>query len=225
MALTLTQMIAAVSSDTQDPNQDRIIEKLNAAQSWIFNRLLPMNKEILKVTDMQLTMAADTHSYDLAANVTTGTLYSIENFGVKYASDSQFLPVVFLAGSDARFLYWDQQPVQATRPVYVVIDNFNKVRFAPGLPISTVIRVDYIYGPRDMNPNTQTTCDLPSAFHQAIVSEAISRDFRALDDDRSQEYRVIALDEEYGAKNVLGIRQFMQPPRTRSSNRQRGRLA
>ncbi len=221
--LLLQQMIERIERDTQLADQEQIVGKLNAAQDWIFNRVLPMNRELLKVTDDENTMASDTRSYDLAANVATGVLYEIQWLGVKYTSDTVFVPVEFCGGSSPNFIYWDQQTVKAVHPQWVVIDNFNQVRFAPGLPSGTIIRTDYIYKPRQLSIASKTDCDLPEVFHEAMVSEATARCFLGIDDTREGTFRREALDALYGAQNVLKQRQFQTPPRTRPSMR-RGRM-
>ena len=222
--MTLEQMIESVRQDTQVNDANFIITKLNAGQSWIYNRVFPMNKEILKVTDEEFTMAAATHTYNLGANVSTGTLISLENLSVKFTTETLFVPVVFISGSDPLFLYWDQATVQAIRPVYCVSTIFSQLRFAPGLPTSTIIRADYLYAPRPLSLETRATCDLQLPFHEAIVSKAKSGCFVGIDDDRAVYFDQQALDNEIGAKNVLGIRNFSSPPRTRPSHRSAGRL-
>jgi len=212
-------MIPAVFADTQQSNTDTIIIKLNAAQDWVWNRVLPMNTEILKVTNDQNTVAAATKSYNLNANVTTGTLYDLQWMGVQFSGETEFTAVSYVNGSDPNFIYWDQQDEQAVHPQMVVIDNFNQVRFAPGLPASTIIRADYIYKPRTLSLPTQTTCDLPEVFHECVVAKACSYVWTGIDDTRSQTKDYEALDRLYGAQNVLAVRQFQQPFRTRPSSR------
>lgn len=217
--MILQDMIARVTADTSNANTEKIVGKLNAAQDWIWNRILPMNTEILKITDDQITVASDTKSYDLNAHVSTGTLYEIQWMGVQFAGQTNFFPVQYVNGSNPTFIYWDQQDEQAVNPQYVAIDDFNEVRFAPGLPSGSVIRVDYIYKPRTLSLAQQVNCDLPDPFHEAVVSEATSLIWRMMDDTRSGQAHSEALDRLYGGINVLAKRQFQQPFATRPSSR------
>ncbi len=223
VAINLQEQIVAVQSDTQESDADVIVRKLNKAMSYVANRILATNVEILKVTDDQIVLAADAKSYDLAANVSTGELLQLEFLGVQYSSETVFTPVEFIKGNSEQFVYSDQQPVQAVHPQYCVIDNFNKVRFAPGVPSGSTLRVDYIYKPATMSLVTQTTCQLPSIFHEVIVSDAIRQCFLRLDDTRDSLYKFQAMDELYGALNVLNSRQFQQSPKTRPSTSRRQR--
>ncbi len=216
-------MIAAVSADTQIADQNFIIRKLNKAQSYVTNRLIPTNIELFKVTNNQITLAADTKSYDLAANVSTGELQQIELLGVEYSSETKFTPVTFIKGNSEQFDYWDQQAVQPIHPQYCVIDNYDRVRFAPGIPSGSILRVDYIYKPAQMSLQTQTTCQLPTIFHEVIVSDAIRQCFLGIDDTRAGDYQFQAMNELYGALNVLNSRQFSQSPKTRPSYTRRQR--
>lgn len=212
-------MITRVQQDTSMSNVDTIIGKLNAAQDWVWNRILPMNTEILKITDDQITVAADTKSYDLNAHVSTGELYELQWMGVQFSGDQDFWPVTYMNGSNPTFIYWDQQDEQAVNPQYVAIDNFNQARFAPGLPSGTVIRVDYIYKPRQLSLANRVNSDLPSIFDECMISKAVELVWRAMDDTRSGEAARDALDRLYAAQNVLATRQFQQPFRTRPSSR------
>ncbi len=216
--MDLATMITRVQGDSQVSDVEYIIGKLNAAQDWVVNRVLPMNTEILKVTNDQITVSVDTQSFDLNANISTGTLYELQWLGVKFSGETIFTPVEYVNGSDPGFIYWDQQGVQAIHPQYVTTDKFNQVRFAPGLPSGTIIRADYIYKPREMSLQQRVNCELPDPFHECVVSEATSYCWRGIDDDRRGDMHGEAMDRLYGAQNVLKTRQFAQPFRTRPSS-------
>ncbi len=217
--MDVPQMVDRIQRDTPITDTDTIVAKLNAAQDWCWNRILPMNKGILTVLDNEITLAADTHSYDLAAHVSTGTLYELLYLGVKFASDTKFNEVRWCQPSMEDFRWWDQQPVAARHPVLAFVDSFDKLRLAPGLPSGTLLRVDYIYKPAEMSLVDQTTCQLPEPYHEAIVSDATARCFLSIDDTREGSYRREALDALYGAQNVTSSRQTQQQPRTRPSHR------
>lgn len=221
--MNLETMIQRVKDDTQaeDPF---IVGKLNSAQDWIWNRLMVMDANILKVDDDQNTLAADTSTYDLAANVATGALYQIKWLGVKFSGDTKFHPVTFMNSSDERFVWADQQDAISSGTVYAAIENFDQVRFAPPLLSGTIIRTDYIYKPRTLALGTQAVPDLPEVFHEAQVARATGEAFLGIDDDRVGVYFGMAMDKLYGALNVAGLGQTQQPFRTRPSLRQaRGR--
>ena len=224
--MTLEEMLESVREATQESRENVILIALNAAQDYFSNRLYPMNKEILKITDHQITISGTTDVYDLGANVLTTTkLYAIEFLGVKHTTDTDFIPVTFVSGGSAEFRYWAQQPAQSIQPVLCVSDNFDQVTFAPPLPDATKLRLDYIYNPAKMDLATNVQCRLPEPVHEAVVSEAKARVFRGLDDLRSQEYHLEALDNYNGAKNTIGTRQFQDPQRTRPSHRNTERLS
>lgn len=221
--MDLQSMIDAVSQDTQAGDTNFIIRKLNKVQSYVANRIMATNPELFKVTDDQIALAADTRSYDLAANVSTGQLQQIEFLGVQYSGETTFRGVEFAKGNNPQFLYWDQQPVQTIHPQLCVIDNYDRVRFAPGIPSGSTLRVDYMYYPRTLALQTQTTCDLPVIFHECLVSDATRNTFLAIDDTRDAPYKFMAMDELQAAFNVLNNRQFQQPFRTRPSSSRRQR--
>ena len=83
-------MIRAVQTDTQVASPTTIISALDEAQEWCANRILVMDENILKVSNDQMTMTGDTKTYDLGANISTGTLYQLKWLGVQLSTDTKF---------------------------------------------------------------------------------------------------------------------------------------
>lgn len=197
-----------------------VIGELTSAQDWCWNRVASGSSNILKVDDTELTMAAQTSSYDLATNVsTTKTLIAIKWLGVKLSSETKFTPVIFLDSSDDRMIYADQDTAATVQPIYCSIENFGQVRFAPPLPSGTIIRCDYIYAPTDLSLASNASPDLPILVHNAIADKATAQIFINLDDDRAGYWEGQSIAKLYSAINVLNRRQFQQQPRTRPSVR------
>ncbi len=221
--MILERMVTRIQDRTQSNNIGSIIDELNSAQDFVWNRIITNNANILKVDNCQITLAAQTSSYDLAANVTSGTLIEIKWLGVQFSGDTVFNPVTWIDSSNDNFIAADQsaQPASSS-PVFASSENFNKVRFAPPLPSGTVLRVDYIYAPVDLSLPTRTTSDLPFIVHEAITDKATAQTYVNIDDmTRAQYWEVQATSKLMSAQNVLNRRQYQQQPRIRSSS-QRG---
>jgi hypothetical protein len=218
--MLVAEMVQSVRDDTQIGDEGLILNKLNSAISWTVNRILTVNADILKVTGEELTLEEDTRTYNLAGNVSTGILYQLKWLGVKFASDSIFHDVWFADSSDWQFIQRDQDTTNASaHPVWVAVENFNQVRFAPQLSAGTVLRVDYIYKPSRLAVSQlQTELAVPEAFHECVVTKATALAMRTIDDQISVEYSADALDRLYGALNVLARRQLQEQPRTRPSS-------
>jgi hypothetical protein len=218
--MILESMLIRLRDRTHMLSKDSmLIGELNSAQDHIWNRIITNNANILKVDDKELTLAAQTSSYDLATNVsTTVTLVAVKWLGVKLTGDTKFQSVVFIDSSDDRFISADQDSAATAQPVYAAMENFNQVRFAPPLPSGAILRVDYIYGPLGLDLATNCSPDLPYLVHEAIVDKATAQVFVNLDDDRAGYWEAQSLGKLYAASNSLNRRQYAQQPRTRPSN-------
>lgn len=217
--MILEAQITQIMERTGSNDTNSIITELNSAQDDIWNQIIVMNENILKVDNCQLTMAALTSSYDLGASVTTGTLVAIKWLGVKFAADTVFNPVIWIDSSTDAFILADQS-IQAatTSPVYATSENFTRVRFAPPLPAGTIIRADYIYMPVEMNLSTKIVSDLPKIVHQAMTDIATAQTFTNIDDlDRYKVWAFTGQRKVAAAMNSLRKRQYQQTPQTRSS--------
>ena len=216
-------MLQLVRDRTHLLNKDSLlIEELISAQDWAFERLITNNANILKTSNFQATLVAQTSSYDLATAVSaTVTLIAVKWLGVKLSGDTRFLPVSFIDSSDDRFIAADQDTAATAGPVYAAMENFNQVRFAPPLPIGAIIRCDYIYSPLDLSLSSNVIEDLPVIVHQSIVDKACAQVFVTLDDDRAGYWEGQALSKLYSASNSLNRRQYAQQPKTRPSTRSR----
>lgn len=208
-------MIRGVQDVTQVANLGQALTALNEAQDWCANRILVMDEDVLKVTGDEMAISADTRTFDLAANVSTGVLYQLKWLGVKLSTDTIFNPVEFVNSSSDAFILADQSTTGASgHPILTAIENFDQVRFAPFLQSGDAVRADYIYKPADLDLDSNVECDLPVPFHWAVVNKARALQFMMIDDDRAQNYDLRALDTLQGALNVLGQRQLQQRPRT-----------
>lgn len=217
--MILERMITRIQDRTQSNNIGSIIDELNSAQDFIWNRIITNNSNILKVDNCQLTMAAQTSSYDLGANVTSGTLVAIKWLGTMFSGETIFNPVGWIDSSSDQFLLADQSTQAATNsPVFAASENFTQVRFAPPLPAGTVIRVDYIYTPTDLSLSANILSDLPNIVHEAMTDKATAQTFMNIDDgSRAAYWEGQARDKLMSAQNSLRRRQYQQTPQTRSS--------
>mgnify|MGYP001566524748 CR=1 FL=1 len=216
---TINVLIDSILKDTQGSDRVYVAQKLDSVQDTLWNRILTMNEEILKVTGDITTLTADTSNLDFADEVTTGIPYSFQWLGVKYSGDSKYNEVRFVDGSDPEFIALDQEDATERYPVLAVIHNFTEVRFAPPLPSGTLVRLDYIYRPTDITVDRGAyEPDIPRPFHKALLAEATAECFIGQDEDnKATWHKRQSLDKLYGGLNVLKTRQFQQQFRTRSS--------
>ena len=213
--MNLESLIRAVQTDTQVASPTTIISALDEAQEWCANRILVMDENVLKVNNDQMTLTGDTRTYDLGANISTGTLYQLKWLGVQLSTDTKFHQVEWVDSSENYFVQLDQSTTAASaHPVLAASENFDQVRFAPFLVSGDIIRADYIYKPKPLSLEDNVECDLPDPFHWPVVNKARSELFDAIDDDRAQTYMRRAIDTIYGASNVLQQRQLQQRPTT-----------
>lgn len=223
--MILETQITTIQSRTRSARIPEIIQELNSAQDWAWNRICTSNANILKTNDVEKTMVAQTSSYNLAAQVSsTQTLVAVKWLGVKLTGDTKFTAVVFIDSSDDRFLSADQDPAVTGQPVYAAMENFNQVRFAPPLPTGAIIRCDYIYSPADMDLAINVSPDLPQTVHQCCTDKATAQIMVNLDDDRAGYWEAQALGKLYSAQNAINRQQYAQQPRTRPSTRYRPAL-
>lgn len=217
--MILTRQITRIQDRTQSNNIGSIIDELNSAQDFVWNRIITNNANILKVDNCQLTMAAQTSSYDLGTNVTTGTLVAIKWLGTKFSGETVFNPVGWVDSSSDAFILADQSTQAATNsPVLCASENFTQVRFAPPLPSGTVLRCDYIYTPTDLSLSSNIISDLPAIVHEAMTDKATAQTFINIDDlTRASYWEGQALSKLVSAQNSLRRRQYQQTPQTQSS--------
>lgn len=198
--MTTQQLVTSVKERTRHQDDTRVVRELNSSLDWAYTKVFNSTNgpDLLMTFDTELTMAAVTRDYDLGANV-TGTLYSIKQLWLRFATDTNFTPMIQRdAVSDDQFVWADQYPSSDTtsiavgHPVRYDIINFAKVRFAPMLPTGAIIRIDACIKPPDMDPTTNPTLtysfDIPEPTHQAIADKATGQIFRLLDDTRAKEY-------------------------------------
>lgn len=223
--MILGQMLQRLRDRTHLLNKDSaLINELNSASDWTWNRIVTSNNNILKVDNFQATMAAQTSSFNIGAAIAPVTLVATKWLGTMFQGETKFNPVKWVDSSDDKFIAADQSPSPATNsPVYAASENLTWVRFAPPLPVGCIIRVDYIYAPLGLDLNQKVLSDLPAMVHESIVDKATAQVFVNLDDDRSEYWEGQALAKLYSAANSISTRQYQQPTRTRPFTRCRSR--
>lgn len=222
MQTNLEAMVRMLRKRTKLNNDDQyLIDELNSAQDWVYNRLTVMDENILKNSDEQFTMASQTQTYDIAANVSRPDMYAVKWLGVKLSGDTQFNPVRWMDSSEDSFMSADQQTAATGHPILCESLNFGQVRFAPPLPAGAQIMVSYVYIslPFNLDTNAALTSStypgLPNPMYQAIVDKASAQVFMTLDDTRAQYWEGQALAKLRAALNVIDKRQWQQIPRVK----------
>ena len=128
-------------------------------------------------------------------------------------ADTVFTSMIPADGNEQDFTNADSATTANPRianghPVLYEIVNFSQARFAPALPAGSVLRVDYFrMGPAPaVGESSETESeelvepeilgeDLPSIFHDAMVSKATAQLFTMLDDSRDVTWELRAKDE------------------------------
>jgi hypothetical protein len=234
--VTLESMLAAIRNRTHESDTQKTLTELNLAKDWAFDWVFTMGKDLFLTIGEELTpsTSATTRTYDLAANVTVGTLYGIKLLKVRFASDSTFTPVAMVDSNDPRFISNDIYPssdsttAASSHPVYVDVQNFDQIRFAPPLPISAVLCVDYYRKAPDFSLDTNAAitndADMPEPFHPALIDKATGQILHYMDDSRWGEYEVQADRKLYQAMNVIRDRQSQNPQRTAPFGQRRRKI-
>ena len=193
--MTTQDIVTRVKDRTRHRDDTRVVGEINSAKDWAYTKIFLSENgpDLLMTHDTELTMSAQTRSYDLDANI-TGTLYGIKKLWLRFSNETNFTEMKPVDSSDEQFSWDDRYPASDTttvasgHPVRYDIVNFAKVRFAPPLPTNAVIRVDAWIKPPDIDPTLNPTltysADIPEPSHEAIVDKATAQIFNLLDDDR-----------------------------------------
>lgn len=203
--MTTLEMMALLRQRTKIPDSSKLLNELRVAYRWAVNKIYKSadGPRLLCTVGEELTLAAITRSYDLEANLAGGTLLGMKQLWAKLPGATQFTPMIPRDVSDPEFMALDAQtaadPLIATgSPVFYSMINFGQARFAPALPATTVLRVDYArIGPAPdptLNPTQQDGTDIPGLFHDAIVNKATALLFNTLDDTREGSWHTQAMD-------------------------------
>lgn len=213
--MTPNQMVALITQRTKIASRTKIFAELDSAFRWVVRRVYNSadGPDLLTTVGDELpALVAVTKTLDIAAQV-TGVLIGIKKLWVKLPADTVFVSMVPADINEPEYIEADaftaENPeIAAGHPVLYDILNFSIARFAPSLPIGAVIRVDYFrMGPAPGVPESGETSasednedweagkDLPSIFHDAIVSKATAQLFSMLDDARETTWELRAKDE------------------------------
>lgn len=192
--MTAQEMVKLVQDRSRQRDQAKILRELRAAYRWAANRvyLSEGGPDLLSTIGQELTLAADTRDYNLAANI-TGNFLGLKQLWSKLPSDVSFTPMDTADLETPNFQNRDNQPaatpeVALNHPVLYHVYNFGMVRFSPTLPSGTILRADFFRFGAPPDPTTNNTTesgsDLDSVFHDAIVCKAAAHCLENIDDDR-----------------------------------------
>lgn len=194
--MTTAEMVTKVKTRTKQADDTKVITELQSAYDWARNRVFNTENgpDILSTFDEELTLAARTRNYNLAANLANSIL-GIKQLWLKLTTDTVFTPMIPADTNRTEYVRNDSETAADTtviatgHPVYYDVINYNQVRFAPALPSGAVIRVDYYriapLPDPTANPTLDAGNDLPEVFHEAIVNKATAQVFENLDDSRA----------------------------------------
>lgn len=232
--MTTTEMLALMKQRTKVGDQEKLLNELRSAYRWVVRRVYNSadGPDLLMTIGEELpAFVAITRNYDLGANVVGGEFLGLKNLWLRLPGDVKFTPLLFRDENDDAFLAWDfslaATPLLAiSHPVFYTVINFSKLRFAPALPIGSILRADYFRIGPVPDPTTNDTqengVDLPAQFHDAMVHKATAQLFGTLDDSREKSEEARARDVITDAIYATGKRvQF--PTRVQGYGRRRRR--
>jgi hypothetical protein len=204
--MTAQEMVDMIKFRTKQPDVAKILSELRAANRWVAKRvfLSTGGPDLLSTIGTEVTIAATARNYNLAAALAPNEILGIKKLMLKLPTDTRFTKMNDVDANNEDFIKLDSEldatPLIAScHPVLYQPYNFDQVRFAPAIPATSIIRVDYfrLAPPPDptANPLTTNGSDLPAIFHDAIVNKATAHCFSNLDDTRVGEWETRARDE------------------------------
>jgi hypothetical protein len=214
--MTSQEMVTAVRNRTHMKDDTRVLQELNAAQSWAFNRLYTSEngRELLVSFAQEIEVTETLRDYAIADDLNFAAV-GFKQLWLKFASETTFTPMVPVDSTDVRFVSGDvgdsDSTVVATgHPVYYQVRGFNAVRFSPPVPSGCTLRVDYYRYPGEIDPTVNNTLDtendLPAFVHEAIVEYATAEIWDQMDDDRAMARRFSARELLTAAIYAVGRR-------------------
>lgn len=199
-----------------------LLAELNSAKNWVANELYLLSEDLVVTFETEVTPGA-VQDYDLGAAVTAAVpgaeVWGLKALWVKYAGETKFTEVCFKDANDPEFRGRDQMDPQPIHPLFADVVNFNKLRFAPSLPASTTLRVDWIGNPPDLTLESGPVTSIPVPAHPAMVDLATAKVFNDLDDTRSTGLEVQAERALKMALHVIKRRQSLTRTRTKPFSR------
>ena len=232
--MTVADMVDRIKVRTFQKDDTKVIGELRAAVDWAFNRIFDTENgaDLIATWGSELTMAAQTREYNLAANV-SGTIYGIKALWLRFSTETTFTPMRPVDSADMRFLFDDQYASSDTttvavgHPVLYDVVQFGKLRFAPPLPSGSVLRVDYWKKPAIVDPTTNNTLDLgtdlPPVVDESIIDKATGQIFDLMDDTRAEKWEKRAEARLTDALYVI-VRRTSGPTETQPFRIRRRRL-
>lgn len=231
--MNVQTIVDRVRARTRHNDDTRVINEVHSASTWAWLKIYNSENgaDLLSTFGNEFTMTATTREYDLGAAV-TGTLYGVKKLWLKFATDTSFTPMCPADANDRQFMFNDQWLASDTlnfakgHPVYYDVINFAKVRFAPALPVDSIIRADIWLRPPDFDPTVNPTLDygsdVPEPAHEAIVDKATAQIFELLDDDRWGDWNSMAEQKLNDAMHLM-TRRTQGPPHTQPFRTRRRR--
>lgn len=186
--MTPEEIVTQVQARTKHPNSGTVTNELLAAYRWAHRRVFNTENgpNLNVIIGEEITLAARTKEYELDI-VTVESFLAIKQIWLRLPGETTFTPMVSADTNDPAFMAWDSDPNSSTlvasgHPVGYNSINFGSVRFAPALPATSVIRVDYFTQfDGDCNGPSANMCGV---IEDAVMDKCTSLVFNLLDDDR-----------------------------------------
>lgn len=232
--MTTAEMVDLVKQRSKLQDEVKILRELRAAYRWVARRVFMSSRgpELLSTYGEELTaLVSTTREFNIGAAVTGGELLGIKTLWAKLPGDTIFTPLEPADAGSPGFMAADSAPtadpdIATGHPVFFAIINYSSARFAPALPATTVLRVDYWrLGPAPdptTNPTATLGTDLPAIFHDAIVTKCVAQTFHNIDDEREAADEAKARDELNDAL-IVGDKRNQGPVQTTPFRSRRGR--
>lgn len=236
--MTTAQMLDLIYQRTKIADKTKCLRELQTAFDWAVVEIFKdaNGPQLLYTVGEELpAVIAVTRDYDLGANLITGNMLGLQTLWVKLPSGTLFTPLSSREVASQDFRLVDSataaNPAVASGfPIYFAVIDSTKIRFAPALPIGSVIRADYArFGaaPDPVTNNTATAgADLNSIFHSAICFKATALLFNTLDDTReimNHQLAISTLNSAiYAAGKATRTQQPIETKPFRRGTRRRG---
>jgi hypothetical protein len=213
--MTVNQMFDLLTDATKQRDQGKLLRALRQAHRWTALRIYNAanGPELLATIGEEYAINVTTKTIDLAAIVLGGQFLSCKMLWLKFTNDAKFTPMVPANTDDEEFRALDTDlaaspTIAAGHPVLFAIENFSQARFAPALPASSTVRLDYYRIPpepgaaeagetslSEEDEDWEVAVDLPAIFHDGMVERAKGFLWHNLDDDRENLAIKSAIDE------------------------------
>jgi hypothetical protein len=191
--VTVDQMITRVGTYfTKHPTSAVIVDMLNAAQDYVYNRLRNTGVgDVFTVIDTEYTLLAAARLFDVPTTLLAGAtnFVAIKQLWVKLPNETSFTRAVPMDLNDPIFGIQDNLDTANSAPQHPIKYhpyNYSFIRLNCLLPVGAVVRVDYFKRPQALA--AAGNCDLPVSVHNVICDNATARLWQLMDDDRAAEW-------------------------------------